>query len=108
MKVEIESGEVYDLCYDGLYYWKSNGPLNKLLTGKYASQQEALSALSRVESSKSLGKASVEKDASVSSLTKKVELLSWAEKNEIEIPKEHKSVGAIKKFLMGGYEQNAC
>ena len=104
MRVEAKTGAVYELGYDGLYFWKSNGPLNKLLEGKYASQQEAMSALKKVEASKSLPRTHVEKDASVATLTKKAELLDWAEKNEIEIPDEHKSVGAIKKFLMGGYD----
>ena len=101
-KVHVaDNGTEYTLEFDGLFRWKRNGATAEGLKGGFLSKREAVYALNRYNASlKPLISTPV---GELDSLEKKADLLGYALKEGIEIPVKHKSVGAIKKFLQGGY-----
>ena len=101
-KVTAKNGTEYELRFNGFYYWHRDGAVHTFLKGSYMSPTDALNKMRQYDAS--LEQEVVYSDDSLENLTKKSELLGYAKKNAIEIPAEHKSVGAIKKFLQGGYE----
>lgn len=100
-KVTADNGTEYELQYDGFYYWHRSGAVHESLKGSFMSPTDALNRMRKYNAS--LKQEVIYSEGELDSLNKKAELLGYAEKNDIEIPSEHKSVGAIKKFLQGGY-----
>ena len=97
-----DNGTEYKLGYNGLYYWHRDGATAEALKGNYMTPSDAMDALRRYNVS---FKPSINLEVGeLDSLEKKADLLGYALKNDIEIPEKHKSVGAIKKFLQGGYK----
>lgn len=95
------SGTEYTLNYDGLYFWSREGSLPKMLEGKYSSHVEAQSAFNRYNSTLMEETSEVNGEEELDSLSKKVDLLQWAEKRHIDVPAKLLQPAAIKKFLLG-------
>ena len=70
-----------------------------MLEGGYSSHTEAMSAFNRYNSTLIPETSVVEGDEDLESLSKKVDLVKWAEKRGIEVPEELLYPKAIKKFL---------
>jgi len=101
-KYTADNGTEYTLEYNGLFYFSRAGAVAEGLKGAFLSKREAERCLKRYNASLStpINLAVGELD----SLEKKADLLGYALNKGVEIPEKHKSVGAIKKFLKGGYE----
>lgn len=96
-----ENNTEYKLGYNGLYYWHRDGATAEQLKGNFMSPSDALDALRRYNVS---FKPKINLEVGeLDSLEKKADLLGYALQNGVEIPEKYKSVGAIKKFLQGGY-----
>ena len=102
MNIKADNGTEYELGFDGLHYWHRNGATAKLLQGHFSSSRTAMDAMRKYNVS--LTQSIVYTDKDLEDLTKKDELLGYAQKANIEVPEKHKTAGAIKKFLSGGYK----
>ena len=89
----------YELIYDGLYRWSREGTVAKALSGGFLNRREANRAYELYELEKN-PVSSTEKDTDLETLTAKVDLLKWAEGNEIDVPAKLKQPSSIKKFLL--------
>lgn len=101
MNIKANNNTEYRLAFDTAYFWKRDGNTAKGLRGRFTSPRDAMDAMNKYN-------ASLEQEINIpegelGSLEKKADLLGYALKNGIEIPQKYKSVGAIKKFLQGGY-----
>ena len=101
MKVKADNGTEYELGFDGLYYWHRSGATAKLLQGHFSSSRTAMDAMRKYNAS--LAQEVTYSTDALEELNTKSDLLGYADKKGIEIPKKHKSPLAIKKFLQGGY-----
>ena len=100
-KEVADNGTEYKLSFNGFYYWHRNGATANGLKGSFMSPVDAHDAMRLYNvSMKPLVSTEVGR---LDSLEKKADLLGYALLEGIEIPTQHKSVGAIKKFLQGGY-----
>ncbi len=97
-----DNGTEYTLAFNGLFYWTRSGTTVAELKGSFLSLREAKAQFTRYNAS--LKPSVTNPVGELNSLEKKAELLGYALREGIEIPTKHKSVGAIKKFLQGGYE----
>lgn len=101
-KYVADNGTEYTLEYDGLFRWVRNGATAEKLKGGFLAKREAIAQLTRYNAS--LAQEITTPVGELASLEKKAELLGYALREGIEIPEKYKSVGAIKKFLQGGYK----
>ena len=100
-----DNGTKYKLVFSPskLYHFLTSGNTNKSLSGSYTNTREAMGAWARYNHSLT-PTSSVSGTEELETLEKKVDLLKWAEENNIEVPKKYKAPLSIKKFLMGGYD----
>ena len=101
-KYVANNGTEYTLEYNGLFRWVRNGATAEKLKGGFLSAREAKAQFTRYNAS--LEQEVITPVGELASLEKKAELLGYARLKGIEIPTQYKSVGAIKKFLQGGYK----
>lgn len=92
-------GTKYTLVFDGVFRWTREGNLPIKLEGAFSSQIEAYEAFRFYCVSVTPEVSEVQGTESLEDLTKKADLVQWAEKQEIEIPAKLKQPAAIKKFL---------
>jgi len=102
LKQIASNGTEYELGYRGSYFWHRSGATAEALQGRFTRIRDAMDAMHKYNAS--LAQEIVYSDKELEELTKKSELLGYAERNNIEVPSKHKTAGAIKKFLKGGYE----
>ena len=101
-KEVAENGTEYKLGFNGFYYWHRDGATAEKLKGSFMSPTDALDAMRRYNVSlKPLISTEV---GELDSLVTKADLLGYALLKGIDVPEKHKSTGAIKKFLQGGYK----
>lgn len=93
-------GTKYTLMFNGLYYWSREGNIAKSLEGTFTSAREAIAQFNRYSASLIPEESQVQGDEDLEELTKKVDLVKWAEEKGIEIPSSVKQPAAIKKFLL--------
>jgi hypothetical protein len=101
LKRKAPSGTEYTLEYDGLYRWSREGTIAGELKGAFSAPSNALEAFERYCALSAPEKSSVGGSESLESLSKKHDLLKWAEEKEVEVPETLKQPSAIKKFLSG-------
>lgn len=101
-KVVANNGTEYELRFKDFYFWHRDGAVADFLKGGFTSPADALDLMRRYnqtfvqEVNTEVGE--------LETLEKKADLLGYAQNNGIEVPEKYKSVGAIKKFLLGGYD----
>lgn len=94
----------YELYFDDLYRWKNKkGTVAAQISGGFTGPDAALLAFNVYNASLEFIADKMSGDEDLEALTTKKELVGYAEAKGVEIPAKHKSVGAIKKFLQGGY-----
>jgi hypothetical protein len=102
MKYVCEKGTEYTLEVGPVYKWTRQGSLPDALKGGFTSKREAEWAFKMYNASlKFVADKSIKEN--LEELNTKQELLSYAENKGIEVPSKHKAPSAIKKFLLGGY-----
>ena len=90
----------YKLIFDGVYKWSRGGKVADAIGGGFTRKQDARRALELYLLSKT-PTSDIDKTATLGDLTTKVDLLTWAENNDIQVPPKYKQPSAIKKFLVG-------
>jgi len=99
---KTDNGTEYTIEYNGLFYFSRAGAVADGLKGGFMSKREAIAHLDRFNA---LNKQQITTPVGeLDSLEKKSDLLGYAALKGVEVPEKHKSVGAIKKFLQGGYK----
>ena len=108
--MESVEGAKYSLHFspERLYHFSSKGTTPKELLGGFTGLRDALTQFdrynSRIESSQVVKRVEIEDDCDLESLTTKVQLLSFADKFNIEVPSGLSNPKQIKKLLKAEVE----